>query len=363
VILHELEVELGERSYPIIIGSGLLADRRAFAEAVPGSEVVVVTSATVSPLYLDPLLAALGPRRRLTPVILPDGEVHKTLSSVAEILDQALADGHGRNTTFVALGGGVVGDMTGFAAAIYQRGARFVQVPTTLLAQVDSSVGGKTGVNHALGKNMIGAFHQPTAVLIDIDTLATLSAREYAAGLAEVIKYGLIQDIDFYRQLEAGCDAMLARDTKVLAAAIAHSCRLKAAIVAADEREQGHRALLNLGHTFAHAIEAGAGYGRWLHGEAVAVGMVMALAYSVRRGGGISASEAERLTALLKRWNLPVRPPFMPLSTWLDFMGRDKKVIDGRLRLILLDAIGAGVVADDIDSDDLAEFLAQFPTL
>jgi 3-dehydroquinate synthase len=355
-----VKVALAERSYPIWIGSGLLSDHRLMAAQVAGREVVVVTNQTIAPLYLDTVLQALGPRRLVSTVVLPDGEAHKTLDSIEQIVGQALADGHGRGTTFVALGGGVIGDMTGFAAAIYQRGARFVQLPTTLLAQVDSSVGGKTGVNHRLGKNLIGAFHQPVSVIIDVASLATLPARDYAAGLAEVIKYGLILDAGFYAELERDVEALQRRDPAVLIRHIQRSCELKAAVVIEDEREQGRRALLNLGHTFGHAIEAAAGYGQWLHGEAVAVGMVMALAYSAELGH-IPGEEVERLRALLLCLGLPTLPPALSVDVWLDFMGRDKKVLDGRLRLILLRAIGSGMVDDRIDTAQLADFLGNFP--
>ena len=284
LLMHTLHVELGERSYPIYIGRDLLNDPQLLGAHLTGSQVVVVTNETVSPLYLDRLLATLGERALVTEVILPDGEQFKNLETLNQIFDRMMHDRHNRSTTMIALGGGVVGDITGFAAACYQRGVNFIQVPTTLLSQVDSSVGGKTAVNHPLGKNMIGAFYQPQAVLIDINTLHTLSPREFAAGLAEVVKYGLICDLPFYRWLQEQTPRLLAREEAALAEAIERSCSSKAAVVAADEREGGLRAILNLGHTFGHAIETAQGYGKWLHGEAVAVGMLMAMELSARRG-------------------------------------------------------------------------------
>ena len=328
--MQTVTIDLGERSYPILIGAGLLARPAAPLSAHVPRRAMVVTNDRVAPLYLERTLAALGD----TPshhVILPDGEAHKHLATLDAIYEALLSNGFDRGGTVVALGGGVIGDMAGFAAASYQRGVDFVQVPTTLLAQVDSSVGGKTGVNHALGKNMIGAFHQPVAVVADTDTLETLDGRELAAGLAEVIKYGLITDAAFLGWLERHLDELLAREPAALARAIARSCEIKARIVEQDEREQGRRALLNLGHTFGHAIEAAMGYGRWLHGEAVAAGTAMALDLSVR-GGLIDAAFAERATALLARAGLPIRPPAeIAPATFLDFMRRDKKVSDGAL--------------------------------
>ena len=353
LIMHTLHVDLGERSYPIYIGRDLLGDPALLARHLAGRQVVIVSNDKVAPLYLGRLRDALDARVAVTEVILPDGEAHKTLESFETILDRALADGHNRTTTFIALGGGVVGDLTGFAAACYQRGAAFLQVPTTLLAQVDSSVGGKTGVNHPLGKNMIGAFHQPAAVLIDLQVLQTLSDREFAAGLAEVIKYGLIRDAGFYRWLDEHLPALLAREEAVLAEAIERSCATKAAVVAEDEREGGVRAILNLGHTFGHAIETEQGYGNWLHGEAVAAGMVLALRLSAGRGW-VPAAEVDNLRALLRRAGLPVVPPAdMDASRFLALMARDKKVLDGRLRVVLLRGIGHAVVVDDVDGQEI----------
>ncbi|MBA6413950.1 3-dehydroquinate synthase [Parahaliea sp. F7430] len=356
--MHTLRVDLGERSYPIYIGRDLFATPELLAEQIQGSQVVLVSNEVVAPLYADKVRAALGERKLLSEVVLPDGEQHKTMAMMERIIDRAMADGHSRNTTFVALGGGVVGDMTGFAAACYQRGVDFVQLPTTLLAQVDSSVGGKTGVNHPLGKNMIGAFHQPRAVLIDTDTLQTLPTREFAAGLAEVLKYGLICDAQFYRWLVVNMPRLLARDEAALAEAIERSCASKAAVVAADEREGGVRAILNLGHTFGHAIENHQGYGQWLHGEAVAAGMVMAARMSAARGW-LSEEEVQGLVDLQRSMELPVEPPpEMSLADFQTLMARDKKVIDGRLRLVLLREIGSAVIVDDASEDELQKLIA-----
>jgi 3-dehydroquinate synthase len=357
--MHTLHVELGERSYPVYIGRDLLSDPQLLAQHVGGSQVVVISNDTVAPLYLDRVRRALGERRKVTEVILPDGERYKSLEILSRIFDQVMADSHNRTTTFVALGGGVVGDITGFAAACYQRGVDFIQVPTTLLAQVDSSVGGKTAVNHPLGKNMIGAFYQPQAVLIDTSTLQTLPAREFAAGLAEVVKYGLIADEPFYRWLQAQMPKLLAREEAALAEAIERSCANKARIVAQDEREGGIRAILNLGHTFGHAIETAQGYGEWLHGEAVAAGMMLALQLSVRRGW-VPAAELADLEALLQGVHLPVAPPpAMAPETFLELMQRDKKVVDGRLRLVLLRAIGEACIVDDVTREELMSLLEE----
>lgn len=358
--MKTLQVELGERSYPIYIGPGLLGDAQRLGQHIHGRQVLIVSNETVAPLYMDSVQAALPEGLQVTDVVLPDGEQHKTLAVLEQIFDAALAQNHNRSTTILALGGGVVGDMAGFAAASYQRGVNFVQLPTTLLAQVDSSVGGKTAVNHPLGKNMIGAFYQPQAVLIDTNVLATLPPREYAAGLAEVIKYGLICDADFYQWLQARREALKSRDPEVLAEAIERSCAAKAQVVAADEREGGIRAILNLGHTFGHAIEAQQGYGNWLHGEAVAAGMVLAARLSAERGD-ITAGEVDALVEWLEYQTLPVvPPPTMTVEQWLAHMARDKKVIDGRLRLVLLRAIGDARVVDDVSTAELEAFLGSF---
>jgi 3-dehydroquinate synthase len=343
-----LQLDLGERSYPIHIGTGLLQQPELYRPHIRGRQVMIVTNETVAPLYLDSVRQTLS-EYQLEQVILPDGEEYKTLDVLMRIYDALLTNRFNRSCCLVALGGGVVGDMTGFAAASYQRGVDFIQIPTTLLAQVDSSVGGKTGVNHPLGKNMIGAFHQPRCVLADIDTLNTLDDRQLSAGLAEVIKYGLIMDSDFFCWLEDNMDRLLARDAEALTYAIERSCQCKAEIVAADERESGKRALLNLGHTFGHAIETGMGYGNWLHGEGVAVGMVMAADLSARHGW-IAAADVERIRALLSHARLPVdAPPEISRTQFLELMAVDKKVVDGGLRLVLLDAIGTARVRSDFD--------------
>ncbi len=356
---HEtLVVALGDRSYPIHIGTALTGDSTLYAPHVQGRRAAVVTSQTVARLHADRVDAALKAAGGSTQqIVLPDGEMHKnweTLERIFAALLEAKAD---RRTVLVAVGGGVVGDMAGFAAATYQRGISHLQVPTTLLAQVDSSVGGKTAINHPLGKNMIGAFHQPVAVIADTATLATLPPRELAAGLAEVVKYGAIRDAAFLSWIEEHADALRKRDPVALAYAIRRSCEIKAQIVAEDEREGGVRALLNFGHTFGHAIETGAGYGAWLHGEAVATGMALAARFSARRGR-IASEQAERLIALIERLGLPVRPPPLAVGTWLDLMGRDKKNVDGRITLILLDAIGDAAIARDTPARALEEFLA-----
>ena len=355
--MQTLKVDLGDRSYPIFIGPNLLANRDLLLPYTKGNQVCIVTNETIAPLYLDQIQQTLCDKQVET-VVLPDGEQHKTLDTLNLIFDQLLTARHNRTTTLVALGGGVVGDMTGFAAAAYQRGVDFIQIPTTLLSQVDSSVGGKTGVNHALGKNMIGAFHQPNCVLADTSVLNTLPARELSAGIAEVIKYGLISDYEFFVWLENNIDALLACDDDALAYAIERSCHNKAEVVAQDEREGGIRAILNLGHTFGHAIETAQGYGNWLHGEAVAVGMVMAADLS-HRMGWVEADAVERTRALLLKANLPVTSPEgMTAEQFLSLMAVDKKVLDGQLRLVLLKAMGQAVVTSDIDRALLLETLA-----
>lgn len=357
VLMHTLHVELGERSYPIYIGRDLFRDSQLLSQHIEGGQVAIISNETVAPLYIERIRAALPETSLLTDVVLPDGERYKTLAHLETIFDRLLESGHNRSTTLIALGGGVVGDMTGFAAACYQRGVNFIQVPTTLLSQVDSSVGGKTGVNHPLGKNMIGAFYQPRCVLIDTDTLHTLPARELSAGLAEVVKYGLLGDEPFYRWLHAQMPRLLARDEGVLAEAIERSCANKAAIVAADEREGGVRALLNLGHTFGHAIETDQGYGEWLHGEAVAAGMMLAVRLSARLGY-LQDSDVLALKVLLERMNLPVvPPPGLTAPRMLELMGRDKKVIDGRLRLVLLKRIGEAFVSDQVSDQEIGALL------
>jgi 3-dehydroquinate synthase len=336
--LQKLSVELGERSYPILIGEGLLAQPEVVAPLVGPRDVAIITNTIVGPLYLDALHDSLGRQatRRVVEVVLPDGEAHKTLESVSRILDVLVTNRLGRDATVVALGGGVVGDMAGFAAACYQRGVEFVQVPTTLLAQVDSSVGGKTGVNHPGGKNLIGAFHQPRAVITDTRTLRTLPDRELRAGLAEVI----------FAWLEQNVARVLDRDAAALAHAIRRSCEIKAAIVARDEREQGDRALLNLGHTFGHAIETATGYSRWLHGEAVGAGLLMAATMS-QKAGWMDTAQVDRVSRLLERAGLPTAATDVAGSVALDHMRIDKKVKAGKMRFVLMKSIGQAFVTGD----------------
>jgi 3-dehydroquinate synthase len=344
--MRTLNVDLADRSYPIHIGAGLLGQTDLITTHLPQKRAVVITNETVAPLYLDALSRALGERDvSVVAVVIPDGEAHKNWQTLNTIFDALLEHRCERRTAIVALGGGVVGDIAGFAAAVYQRGVPFVQVPTTLLAQVDSAVGGKTAINHALGKNMIGAFYQPRVVLADTDTLHTLPARELAAGLAEVIKYGLIRDRPFFDWLEANLDRLLAREPAALAHAIEQSCRNKAEMVGLDERETGVRALLNFGHTFGHAIEAGTGFGTWLHGEAVAAGMVLAAQLS-QRLGRLGADDVSRTVKLLARAGLPVQAPDLGLERYLDLMGHDKKVEGGRLKFVLLDDIGSAFMGE-----------------
>jgi 3-dehydroquinate synthase len=356
--MKTLHLELGERRYPIYIGSGIIGHADLLKKHIAGRHAAIVTNETVAPLYLAKVRAQLGTLQPVE-VILPDGEQYKTLDVLNRVYDALLAARCDRRTTLVALGGGVIGDMAGFAAASYQRGVPFIQIPTTLLSQVDSSVGGKTGVNHPLGKNMIGAFYQPRAVIIDTDTLTTLPDRELSAGLAETIKYGLIRDPEFFKWLESNLDKLLARDAEALEFAIHRSCRNKAEVVAADERESGVRATLNLGHTFGHAIETGLGYGKWLHGEAIAVGMVMAADLS-RRLGWLPAADVARIEKLIQRARLPVRAPAsLSPARFLDLMAVDKKVQDGRLRLVLLKRLGEAEVTDEYPRAELEKTLAS----
>lgn len=358
-MMKTLQVSLGERSYPIYIGEQLLSEPDLFAAHIKSKEVLIVTNEIVAPLYLDKMTSALS-AYRLETVILPDGEQYKTLEIMQRIFDGLLQARMSRQVTIIALGGGVIGDMGGFAAACYQRGVPFIQVPTTLLSQVDSSVGGKTAVNHPLGKNMIGAFYQPQSVFADTSTLNTLDDRQFAAGLAEVIKYGLINDTEFFDWLEANMAGLVARQPELLAQAIARSCQDKADIVAADEREHGVRALLNLGHTFGHAIETGCGYGVVLHGEAIAIGMVMAADLS-HRLGWLDIATVERIISVLTSAGLPIKVPSeMTAERFMDLMAVDKKVQDGAIRLILLKAIGQAVMSDDYPPAQLAATLEAF---
>jgi len=351
-----LNVNLGTRSYPILIAGGLLSRPEVFQEHLSARELLIVSNTTVAPLYLATLTSSLG-KRRVVEVVLPDGEAHKTLANAARVLDVLVANRLARDCAVLALGGGVVGDLAGFAAACYQRGVDFVQLPTTLLAQVDSAVGGKTGVNHAGGKNLVGAFHQPALVVTDTATLATLPARELRAGLAEVIKYGLIADAALFEWLEHHLEELLAGDPAALAHIIRRSCEIKAAVVGRDEREQGERALLNLGHTFGHAIESATAYRQWLHGEAVGAGLVMAASMSAACGY-LDAAEAERVRRLIERAGLPTHIAAVAPAAVLEHMRMDKKVLGGRLRLVLLRGIGDAFVTADYPPDALTRTLA-----
>jgi 3-dehydroquinate synthase len=346
-----ITVDLGDRSYPIVIGNDLLGGGFDLQSHLASSDCLIVSNETVGPLYLDKLTADLGDAA-VESIELPDGESFKTVATVTTVLDRLVSSKANRDTTVIALGGGVVGDIAGFAAACYMRGVAFIQVPTTLLAQVDSSVGGKTGVNHPKGKNLIGAFHQPRIVLIDIGTLNTLPDRELKAGLAEVIKYGVIADTNFFTWLEENMPALLDRQAEALAYAVQRSCEIKAEVVADDEREAGRRAILNFGHTFGHAIEHCLGYGAWLHGEAVAVGMIMAAQLS-----GIGDSELARVRGLIEAAGLPGSPPAVGSKALLDAMGMDKKVMRKQLRFVLLSKLGETVVAGEYDQSRLLQIL------
>jgi 3-dehydroquinate synthase len=354
--VERIEVSLGDRSYPIYIGSGLVGDRALIGDAVRAQQVLVVTNEVVAPLYLEPLRDALGDRS-VEVLILPDGEAHKTLATFATIIDRLIAARFHRDACLAALGGGVVGDITGFAAACYQRGVDFIQVPTTLLAQVDSSVGGKTAVNHPQAKNMIGAFYQPTAVLADTDTLRTLPKRELAAGLAEIVKYGLILDRELFDWLEEHVEDLVSLEPAALLHAIRRSCEIKAAVVAEDERERGNRALLNLGHTFGHALESLGGYTRWLHGEAVAIGMVLAARTSVALGW-LAAKDCARIESLLARAGLPTRADAIGFDVLLERMQLDKKAGRSGLKLVLLRDIGRAVITPSPEASALRDALA-----
>ncbi|MGC3872765.1 3-dehydroquinate synthase [Halomonas sp. GXIMD04776] len=358
---RSLDVALGERSYPIHVGAGLLSAPGLLHSHLAGQQVLIVTSETIAPLYLQSLKQGLGDDLEVRELILPDGEQTKTLATVTRIWDTLLELGFNRRCTLIALGGGVIGDMTGYAAACYQRGVAFIQVPTTLLSQVDSSVGGKTGVNHPLGKNMIGAFWQPRAVVVDTATLASLPVRELSAGLAEVIKYGLIRDLDFLAWLERHMIELRKLDDALLSEAVLRSCRIKADIVAEDETEQGVRALLNLGHTFGHAIEAHQGYGHWLHGEAVGAGMYLAALLS-QRLGWLAEVEVERVGSVLAAAELPLAAPEnMDAAAFLEHMRRDKKNLDARIRLVLLRGLGDACIYDETPPALLEQFLQECP--
>ncbi len=357
--MKTLHVNLGDRSYPIYIGQALLTQPELLRQHIHGRQVTIVSNDTVAPLYLQAVLNMLT-GFDVQHVVLPDGEEYKNLEELNELYTHLLNHACDRSVTLIALGGGVIGDMTGFAAASYQRGVNFIQIPTTLLSQVDSSVGGKTGVNHTLGKNMIGAFHQPQCVIADTDTLNTLDNKQLSAGIAEVIKYALLGDVPFLAWLEDNMQSLLDRTPQSLAYVIERSCQNKADIVAIDEKERGKRALLNFGHTFGHAIETATGYGRWLHGEAVAVGMAMATDLS-HRIGNISESDMQRSIALITSANLPVQPPQdMSVEQFIELMSRDKKALDGNIRLVLLTSLGSAILSDNYSKSALDQTLNFF---
>ena len=357
--MQTVHVALADRSYPIYFGEQLLQRGDLLTQHLPQKRVALITDTTLASLYLDPLAKALAAAGvSVTPVVVPAGEQHKNWHTLNSVFDALVANRCERKTTLIALGGGVIGDLTGFAAATYLRGVPFIQIPTTLLAQVDSSVGGKTAINHPRGKNMIGAFYQPLAVIADTQTLNTLARREVSAGLAEVIKYGLIRDLPFFEWLERNMDALVARDAAALAYAVQRSCENKADVVVADEREEhGERALLNLGHTFGHAIEAGLGYGAWLHGEAVAAGMVIAARVS-QAMGMLNPAAVARIVLLLKRAGLPVSAPDLGLERYIELMGIDKKVAGGKIRFILLRTIGTAFLTAEVPHRALESALA-----
>ena len=356
--MQPLSVTLGDRSYPIHIGAGLLGDESLYAQYIASKSVAVISNRIVAPLYLERVQRAIERAGgRVVPILIEDGEQAKAWATLDHVVDAMLAARCGRDSVVVALGGGVVGDLAGFAAAVYQRGIPFIQMPTTLLAQVDSSVGGKTAINHARGKNMVGAFHQPLAVIADVGVLDTLPDRELRAGMAEVIKHGFILDLQFVAWLEANMGKLLARDRAALSHAVRRSCELKAQVVAADERETGLRAILNFGHTFGHAIEAGVGYGEWLHGEAVASGMVMATELSAR-AGTLRREDADRVKALIALAGLPVQGPKLAIERYLDLMQVDKKAADGRIRFILLDGLGRATLRGNLDARLVRESIA-----
>lgn len=354
--METLNVDLGDRSYPIFIGAGILKNKELLQPYIGGTTTAIVSNTTVAPLYLN-LLHKLTTNYKNIDVVLPDGEEYKTTETLGQVYTEMLSARCDRKTTLIALGGGVVGDITGFAAASYQRGINFIQVPTTLLSMVDSSVGGKTGVNHALGKNMIGAFHQPQCVIIDTETLNTLDDRQLSAGISEIIKYGYINDLSFIEWLDENMHKLIKRDPEALAYAIQHSCEQKAEIVAEDEKEVGRRALLNLGHTFGHAIETGLGYGKWLHGEAVAVGMIMAAELS-KEHGWLSENDLKSMRLLLEKANLPTSPPReMTAERFHELMSIDKKVQDGVLNLVLMKSMGESIITSDFDKQALSKVL------
>lgn len=356
--MQTLTVNLADRSYPIHIGQNLINNADLILPHLKRKHAAIVTNTTVAPLYLDQLANTLQQAGvKVISIVLPDGEAYKNTETLNKIYDALLENRCERSTTLIALGGGVIGDLTGYAAATYLRGVPFIQIPTTLLSQVDSSVGGKTGINHPLGKNMIGAFYQPQLVLADIDTLKTLPPREFSAGMAEVIKYGLIRDAKFFDWLEANIEALMAQDEAAITEAIYRSCQNKAEVVARDEHESGERALLNLGHTFGHAIENAMGYGVWLHGEAVAAGTMLAADLSWRMGW-LTEAELKRMHDVLSKAKLPLDPPKLGVQRYLELMQLDKKVADGKIRLVLQQGIGHSLITSDYDADKLKATLS-----
>ena len=357
--LKILNVDLGNKSYPIYIGRDLLSDKTCFEKHISGQQVMVVTNSTVAPIYLDKVIKLLD-KCKTEVTILPDGEQYKTLETANIIFDALLKAKFDRTATLIALGGGVVGDITGFAAASYQRGVNFIQIPTTLLSQVDSSVGGKTGVNHELGKNMVGAFHQPQAVIIDVDTLETLNDREFSAGMAEVIKYGLLGNVDFLLELEKNVDAIMNRDKNLIIDAVYRSCEDKANIVAEDEFEHGKRSLLNFGHTFGHGIENILGYGTYLHGEAISIGMYMAAKLSELEGN-LSVDDVERVKNILTKAKLPCNiEGEVSSENLIKAMSIDKKAIDGNIRLVLLKYLGDSYLSDSYSQENFQQVISNF---
>ena len=356
--MKTINIQFDERSYPIYIGEGLISDYELIGQHLPHKKIAIITNDLVADIYLAPLINSLSPHKDVISIILPDGEKYKNTDSLNSIYSQLLKNKADRNTTLIALGGGVIGDITGFAAATYMRGINFIQMPTTLLSQVDSSVGGKTGINHPQGKNMIGAFYQPQCVITDVNVLKTLPSRELSAGLAEVIKYGLIRDIKFFEWLETNIQSLIEMNPEHLSEAILRSCQNKADVVEADEFESGIRAILNLGHTFGHAIEVAQGYGNWLHGEAVAVGMIMAAKLS-QAMGWLSEPDIERIISLIKHAGLPTVPPNISVDKYIELMMLDKKTKDGKINLVLQKSMGEAVLSNAYDPSKLRQILEQ----
>ena len=356
--MKKINIQFDERSYPIYVGEGLISNYELISQHILGKKVAIITNETVADIYLKTLMETVSPHKELISIILPDGESYKSKDSLDSIYAQLLENKADREITLIALGGGVIGDITGFAAATYMRGVNFIQIPTTLLSQVDSSVGGKTGINHPLGKNMIGAFYQPKCVISDMNVLKTLPSRELSAGLAEVIKYGLIRDNKFFEWLESHIQYLMKMNPKYLIEAVQRSCENKAAVVEADEFESGIRAILNLGHTFGHAIEVAQGYGNWLHGEAVGAGMVMAAKLS-QSMGWLADKDVGRIVALIKKAGLPTEPPKISVKKYMELMMLDKKTKDGQINLVLQKSIGDAVLTNQYDPKKLHQILEQ----